>query len=459
MAETKTGDATPAGGVHIEKLPGGKPDAKHHSAELDKLKAELDKAHAKMNAVRAALSGDADADTPAGKRRAALRAELDGLRSQQAGHKGTRGKVFDEIKAAQDEIASRVKQLQASKSKAPFKSQGELDARIAEMEAQIESGAMKIVEERKALNEVSLLKKSRRTMEQLTAQQAQIDALRAQVDKLRGTLDDPESQALNRRYDDIKLELDALSREQEKVVGSRSKLLAQRTALSKTLDELYQARRDRLAAYHAEGDKYYAKVSAERERRQEQQRRERLQADHSRQEQDEEQLREEAALPAFAKEIEDCDVLIRYFSGERDAAGAPAAPAPVPAAGRAGDPSPMPPPAAPDGAIVARRKDEDDSYFVASGGKKNKGKKGRAAKTDDNTDALHVPFGMLSALLGLSIPPPLSGADLPRVVDNLKLKREYFVSNQDSATQVNINKADEKIRAQRAKREDVGPVE
>ncbi|WFC96360.1 multicopy suppressor of BFA (Brefeldin A) [Malassezia brasiliensis] len=456
-------EPTVASGVHIVKLPGGKPDQKAHNEEMERIKAEIAKVQNKVNSVRAALAGAAP-DTPAGKRRAELRAELDTLRSQQAGHKGTRGKVFDEIKARQDEIAIKVKALQSAKAKAPFKSQSEIDAQIAQIEAQIESGAMKIVEERKALNEISVLKRSRKSMDALTAQQSEIDGLRAQVDKLRSSLDDPESQAVSRRYDAIKQELDALAKEQEKTVGSRSKLLAQRTAFSKQLDDLYQARRDRLNAYHAENDKYYAKMTAEREKRQEAQRKEREQAEATRQALEDEEIRENAALPAFAREIEDCDVLIRYFSGSTDAAPTatdggketngkvPTLPEP-----RQADTS------VPEGAVIAPRKGEEENYFVAGAGKKKsaKGKKVKGQKLSLNDDeagapaasgSLHVPFGMLSALLALSIPPPLNQADLPRVVDNVKLKREYFVSNQARVTKENIEKAEKLIAERQTKR-------
>lgn len=451
---------TPA--VHIAKLPGGKPDVKAHNEEMDRIKAEIGKVQQKVSTVRAALAGEAP-DTPAGKRRAQLRAELDALRSQQAGRKGTRGKVFDEIKALQDEIGSKVRALQTAKSKAPFKSQAEVDAQIAQIEAQIESGAMKIVEERKALNEISLLKRSRKSMDGLAAQQAQIDALRGEVDKLRSSLDDPESQAVSRRYDEIKQELDAMSKEQEKTVGSRSKLLAQRTTLSKQLDDLYQLRRDRLTAYHAENDKYYAKVSAERERRQEAQRKEREEAEAIRRANEDEELRENAALPAFAQEIEDCDQLIRYFSGNKaETEAAPAQEAPAKADSKV--PAALPPREAdtsvPEGTVIANKKGEEEDYFVAAPKKKsNKGKKNKGQKLSLNTEqpvaagSLHVPFGMLSALLALSIPPPLSHADLPRVVDNVKLKREYFLSNQARQTKENIDKAEKQIADRQSARE------
>ena len=62
-----------------------------------------------------------------------------------------------------------------------------------------------------------------------------------------------------------------------------------------------------------------------------------------------------------------------------------------------------------------------------------------------------MPFGMLSALLSLSIPPPTNQADVPRLVDNIKLKREYFVSNQPHQTQENMRKVEEKIAALQAK--------
>ena len=446
MSDAKPQQETPAPepSVVIAKLPGGKPDPAAHNAEMDRIRSELDKVHGKMNAVKAALSGESAPDSPAGKRRAELRAELEQLRSQQAGHKGTRGKVFDEIKALQDDVGRRVKTLQDAKAKAPFKSTQELDARVAQIEAQIETGELKIVEERKLLNEVSSLRRTRKSIETLAAQQREIDAQRAKVDQLRGSLDDPESQALNKRYDAIKAELEAIAREQEKTFGSRSKLLNQRTALSKQLDELYQARRERQAAYRAEGDKYYARMTAERERRQEAQKRERQEADKARQVQEEEQLREDAALPAFAKEIEDCDQLIRYFSGEQ----------------ASGDAEPSAPQAqaeiaAPEGAVVAKSKDQEEDYFVGTGGKKGKNKKNKKASKQDaeQQGGLHVPFGMLSALLGLSIPPPANHADLARVVDNIKLKREYFVSNQDRVTRENIERVEKQIAERKARRE------
>lgn len=435
-------DTQPQPAVVIARLPGGKPDKEAHHAEMDRLKSEIDKTHAQVAQVRAALSGEGlPSDSPAAKRRAALRAELEQLRTQQSGHKGARSRVLGDIKALQDDISGRVKTLQASKARTAFKTPAELDAHVRELEAQVESGALKIVEERKLLNEISTLKKSRKGLDQLGEQQGTIDALRAKVEALRATLDDPESQAVSRRYDEIKAELDVINREQERLVGSRAKLQAQRSALSRQLDELYGTRRARHAAYQAEQDRYFARMTAERERRNAALKAEREAADAARAEEAEAQLREEAALPAFAQEIEDCDVLIRFFSGEARAAEAPEARAdPAAEAAQAH---------VPEGAVVVRR-DEDDYFVGGGGGKKRGGKKKNRAERE--AGALNVPFGMLSALMGLSIPPPTSHADLPRVVDNIKLKREYYVSNQERATRENVERAEQQIAAQRETR-------
>lgn len=453
--------------VEIAKLAGGKPDAAANASELDKLTKSIDAVQKELNQVRSLLSGAGPSkDSPAGIRRAELRAELETLRNQQAGSKGARGKTLDDLRTLQESISKKIKDLQHAKSKTPYKSAADVDARIARLEAQVESGSMKLVEEKKALSEISQLKKNRRVVEGFDQLQAGIDADRAKVDQLKSTLDSPEAKALNKRYDEIKSELDAIQAEQDKQAGSRSKLLDQRTQLSSQLDALYQARRDRQAAFRAANDLFYAKLNQERERRLAKQREERAAHDAEKRREHELQLREEAALPAFAKEIEDCDVLINYFS-KSAGVGSPASDekkATVEAKAVGGkalnlrqvNSDAM----VPQGAVLRQKKD-DESYFAGSA--KNRKPKGRSAKrgtpldlSTDNADEnattanaaegkLNVPLGTLSALLALSIPPPANAADVGRVVENLKLKKQYFVSNQARVTRENVERVEKML--------------
>lgn len=97
--------------VQIAKQPGahGKPDKAHHDSEMDRLKKEIEKVQGEVNNVKALLSGAGpSANTPQGQRRQKLRAELDELRGQQAGAKGARGKVLDELKALQEATGKKV---------------------------------------------------------------------------------------------------------------------------------------------------------------------------------------------------------------------------------------------------------------------------------------------------------------------------------------------------------------
>ncbi|SNX82214.1 related to BFR1 - Nuclear segregation protein [Melanopsichium pennsylvanicum] len=450
--------------VAIAKLAGGKPDAAANTAELDKLSKAIDSIQKELNQVRSLLSGSGPSkDSPAGIRRSQLRAELDTLRNQQAGSKGARGKTLEDLRTLQDSIGKKIKDLQHAKSKTPYKSTADVDSRISRLEQQVESGSMKLVEEKKALSEISQLKKNRKVVENFDKLQSDIDSDRAKVDALKSTLDSPEAKALNKRYDEIKAELDSIQAEQDKQAGSRGKLLDQRTQLSAELDALYQTRRDRQAAFRAANDTFYAKLNQDREKRIAKQREERQAQEAEKRKEHEQELREEAALPAFAKEIEDCDVLINYFSkgtsieAEKKVEGSNA----KAIGGKALNLRQVNSDAmVPKGAVLKTKNEQDETYFAGKASRKPKGRGNKrgtpldlsADAADENTAVtaaaegkLNVPLGTLSALLALSIPPPTNAADVSRVVENLKLKKQYFVSNQARVTRENVERVEKML--------------
>ncbi|CAO1639408.1 unnamed protein product [Sympodiomycopsis kandeliae] len=464
--------ATKKYNVEIEKQPGshGKPDKSHHDGEMDRLKKEIEKVQAQVNDVRSLLSGGGPStNTPQGKRRAELRAELDELRGAQAGAKGARGKVLDELKALQEGTNKKVKDLQQARSKAPYKTVTEIDSAISRLQSQVESGTLKIVDEKRALAEITSLRKSRKGVEAFESQQKVIDGERSRADELRKGLDSPEGRKLSSRYDEIKKELDGIQAEFEKSAGNRNKLIEKRTALSSQLDDLYGERRERSQAYRDAHDAWYARSQAEREKRLEAQRAEKKAYEDSKRLEQEQIMREEAALPAFAKEIEDCDVLISYFSGSKGTSTSTSteAKSTVPGAKKL-EPRKVDSDTSSFGQAVKKKGDVNDvdSYFIGGGGKKtttnNKQKKkgipldltpeSNGSKTTD----LKIPVGHLTALLSLSIPPPSSQQDIPRVVDNLKLKRRYFVENQDAKTKQRIEEVEKRLgKAEISEKEDV----
>jgi uncharacterized coiled-coil DUF342 family protein len=119
---------------------------------------------------------------------------------------------------------------------------------------------MKIVEEKRALAEVSQLKKSRKSVESFSSQQNEIDAEKKRIEELRATVqvDSPESKAVSDRYKIVRAELDALNKENDDLNKNRDALFEGRNSLSKQIDELWAKKKESRANWKAENDRYCA---------------------------------------------------------------------------------------------------------------------------------------------------------------------------------------------------------
>lgn len=374
----------------------------------------------------------------------------------------------------------QIKTLQAAKSKSTYKSPADIDAAIARLTAQVDTGALKLVDEKRALAEISSLRKSRKAVEAFAEQQKAIDEDREKIEKLRAQLDDPASKALSARFDEIRKELDEIKAKTEKSRGSRTELMKKRTDIQAKLDAKWGQRRARQEAFRTEKDVFETRMRAEREKRNEKFKEEKKQEEQRKRKEEEATLREEAAMPAYGKEIEDCDVLIRYFSGGKAGASEGASNEKSAKEQLQGvkelelrkveaDDSLFA------GARIAKKKgaedDDEEGYFMGSKAKKGKGKKkssnrgtplslstenGAAGSEENGAEAgvdtkdgppLNVPLPTLSALLALNIPPPTHHGDVARVVENLQRKKAFYVGDQDRKTKENIAKIEKKLGA------------
>lgn len=329
---------------------------------------------------------------------------------------------------------------------------------------------MKVLEEKRALAEINNLNRQRKTIEAFQSDQDAIDALRAEADELRKDLNNPESKALSEQYDTIKKELDDLKKEADDAYNSRSVLFEERDGLQKELDTLYTRKRESAKAYRDANDKWYAKQQEDRVRRQERAKAAREAAENEKKKELVERLREEADTPAYQAEIEDCQTLIDFFSGNvtTSSTGLDARVSNIVGVPELnlrtveGDTN----------GLVELKKDDDD-YFVASKNgrwvlsfrrtdwihsrplaKKKKGSKingsakpNGSAKAAEPVDRFSVPLAKLSALASLSIPPPASAAEVPQTIENLKIKKEWLMANQERKTADNKAEAERKIAA------------
>ncbi|PPQ94017.1 hypothetical protein CVT25_009865, partial [Psilocybe cyanescens] len=463
-----SGTATPVSTTTADKdtleqlasYAGGRPDKKVYDAEQAKIKSEIDALQAKLVVVRDKISL-ATKSGSGNDRRNALRSELDSIRDVQSANKNSKGKFQEQVDALQAGIQKKIKDLQASKSKIPFKNVAEVDAHIKNLEKQVESGNMKLADEKRALQEISTSKRNRRAVEGFQADQESIETDRAKIEELRKEMHNPAADAISERYAAIRAELDVLKKEGDEAYAGRSKLFEERDGIQNQLKVLFDAKRESISNYREANDLYWTKVNEDRARRAEKARVQRAAEEAQKKQEYAERLLEEAQAPAFQAQIEDCQTLIDYFSGKSTvvaykstglATRAEVTAVPKLELRKVED--------VPEGLVARKKKsDEDNTYFVAT---KNKGKyskntkpsakangsapSGETTPTAPTNTSLHVPLPTLSALLSLSIPPPASTTDVPRLIEDLNTKKAWFEANQDRVTAENVAKANAAIQ-------------
>ena len=442
-------DAPPADTSDEAAASTGKPDKAAYDAEQAKFKSEIDTLQAKLNGAREKASQAGKGGT-ASERRTALRSELDELFNQQAGNKPSRTKTWDQVKALDEGIKQKIKDLQAAKAKVPFKTTAEVDSHVKSLETKVESGSMKLAEEKRALQEISQLKRTRRQVETFQATQESIEADRASVEELKTQLNDPAAKAVSDRITAIKAELNDIKKADDEAYSGRNKLYAERDALQAQLNDVWTKKKAAMQQYREAGDRYWAKANEDRARRAERAKTQRAEEEAEKKKEVAQRIREEAEAPAFQAQVEDCQTLIDFFSGkstgtvtlktapafQRDAVAGVAK-----LEIRQVD-------AVTDMVIRKKKGEEEENYFV--GGKGKKGKKTKPAESSEapapSSNQLNVPLPTLSALLSLSIPPPASAADVPRVIEDLKKKKAWFEANQARVTAENISRAEAEVQ-------------
>lgn len=287
---------------------------------------------------------------------------------------------------------------------------------------------MKLVDEKKALTEVSSLRRSKKGFAGLDDLQKKIDEKKAENTELKKTFDNPESRALSQKYEDNQKELDDIKAAREDTNKNFDTLKAER-------DKFYEEQQATYQGIRKVKDDYYTQRKAYKEFEDQiwQQKRERQKAEKDSYEKEKrkriaEQKLEEASEPAFLEKIRTAEGLIRHFdpnfsTDEGDKGpGEFAATAQRTVNEEAGF----------KGMKVVKKEDED--FFVGGGGKKKgKGKKGSAAPAESGK--LNMNIGIIQQLADVGVDPPSTQAEVPGVVEKLKEKLAAWKKDQDSQTQ------------------------
>ncbi len=310
----------------------------------------------------------------------------------------------------------------------------ELDHQIERLDSQVNSGLMKLVDEKKALNEISSLKRLRKNFDQFATQQKDIDALRAKIKEIKDSRDDPEAKALSEQYNKLQAELDGIKAEQDEAFKGLSSLRDERS-------KLWSEQQEKFDAIRKFKDEYYAQKKAfnAHEREAKQKAWERKQAERDRIEKERkleraQKMLAEASDPAFLDEIRRAKSLLYFFepsSHQAEKAPLLADSGLSAQATRKVDDSGL------KGVKLVRKEDRDDDYLpaVKKGKRGKKGAAGAAAPTDSAVKGFNCPPAVIEDCAFMGIDPPAGAADVSSVVEKVKAKLEQWVSDQAAQTQ------------------------
>lgn len=285
---------------------------------------------------------------------------------------------------------------------------------------------MKLVDEKKALTEISNLRKQRKNFAQFDTSQKGIDELKAKIKEIKDSMEDPEARALSDQYTKIQTELDAIKAEQDEAFKNVNVLRDERSKLQAEQQEKFQAVRKLKDDYYGAKKAFGEYEREARQRARERQRAERDRIEKERKKERAQKLLQEASDPAYLEEIQRANSLLHYL----DPSSAPTEKAPLLAdSGLGAQASRKVDDAGLKGTRLLRKEDREEDYLPAV----KKGKKGKKSVATEK--GYKCPPSVIDDCVFLGIDPPMSADDVPGVAEKVKAKLETWKSDQQAQTQ------------------------
>ncbi|KAK6527567.1 hypothetical protein TWF694_004551 [Orbilia ellipsospora] len=420
-----------------------KPDEAQFQTELSKLQKEHEGLMKQLNEVKGKLdlskpAGANGPQTPAQQRQASLRKELGEIRATQSTKKSSRQTLLDRQKTLNDSINTKIANQRAARAKVPFKSVEEIEQEVARLEKQVDAGTLKLVEERRTLDQISNLNKQKKSFAGFDSSQAEIDKDKASLADIKKQLDDPEAKALSDRFTEITKELDTIKAEQDGVFQNLNSLRDERTKYQKEQQEKFQEIKTLKDNYYTAKNAYRDYEQEAWKVRKEKQRAEREAYEKEKKMKVANQLLEDASFKAFTSEIHTCENLIAFFDPDSATKKTDGPVSQFKASvGRTVTEEPK--------GMKVLKKDEED-YFVGGNSKKKGGKKNKVAGGETAAPAkFSLSIGILEELAKVDVPAPVGPEEVPALIEKLKEKVVYYKENQEKVTKENITKAKARI--------------
>lgn len=411
-----------------------KPDEEAFKKQL----AEAEKKHKenmdKFNAIKAKVdlaipNKNKDEQSPAQKRKAELIAQVTEIRNKQGAGKNARTSKLDQLQRLDEQLKSRIAEQKAARGKVNFKSVEDVDREIARLDQQVNTGLMKLVDEKKALTEISNLKKQRKNFAGFDNSQKGIDDVKAKIKEIKDGMNDPEQKALSEQYNALQAELDKIKAEQDEAYKNLGALRDERTKLHAQQQESYAAMKkikdDHYAAVRANKAHENEARARARERRQAEQEKYNLEKKKARAQ----TLLQEASDPAYLEEIRRANTLLRFFDPNTPASEKSSL---LANKGLGAEATRKVDDAGFKGMKVISKKDDEE--FIPS---KSKGKKSKKSSTPApaSKGGFNCPPSVIEDCSSLGVAPPMTADDVPATVEEIKKKLTHWQEDQAAQTQ------------------------
>lgn len=413
------------------------PDVEQKNKKIEKLNDEIKKIEASITSVSTQIESTATPKADSEKRKT-LTAELRKIVSFQDDIKKKRHSNNDQIRLIDQNIKKKIAEINAKTSKYNFKTVEDIDNSIRKIENSIESGNLMLVEEKKALKEITALNKLKKDFAGIELTQKSIDSDKAKIAELKASLSTVTNKEIQTQFESITKELDELSNKNKSIQTKRDELFNKRRALQNEKYELLKQIRKIRDDFDVKFKKFKSDMDNERKKREEEEKAYRLYLERKDLLEEIQQLESSAKVPAFSEEISQVkaailslDPSVKFEEEETNALDSLDSSSLDKVTTKISEIK------LPEDAEIIKKEEET---FFAPTAKSKKGKKNNKKKQNKVIDS-HV----VTQLTVIGVNVPASQEDIPKVVEQLQEKLEEYKKGQAEANKKNETEANEKI--------------
>lgn len=409
-----------------------KPDTILRDKKLDTLNSQLKKVDQEIALVRKQIEKlQVSENTQSSKQK--LHEQLKEIIKTQSDLKGRRQQIHDRIKQVDAQIKRKNSEIAEKVGrKTQYQSVPEIQQRLGQIDEDISSGHLSLVEEKLCVKEMQLLNKLVKDMQQLEPVKKTIEEDKLTIAELKQELNTLNPKEVSVQFENTQAKLNNLQTKNQVVYDQRSKLFAKKAALYNKRDEIYSQIKKIRADFDTEFKTYKKNLDDERLKREEEQK---LSSLFQEKEEKLVKLQEKlihAKKPAFQNEINAIEIALfaldpTFVKPDANIIDFPGTQFTKPVKKVEADD------------LIPIMKEKEEFFPPSAKSKKNKKKGSNSSGFSSGKFSLEPT--LISILAEMDVSVPMSRDNVPATVEQLKKKYEDFLSRQEEETEKNTSKA------------------